>query len=50
MMIFGKRQITNNKQNNSIIIMDHQLAVYDHLKTNRALLLFHKMGSSMKKY
>lgn len=53
MSIFGKRYLYSNtnqlnlnlSESNNLIIMDHQIAIYNYLKTNRAILLFHKMGS-----
>lgn len=44
MLIFGKRSI-HKQINNSIIIMQHQLAIYEYLKNHKSILLFHKMGS-----
>ena len=61
MSIFGIRSIhdrlnshyklnshyTNSKEitQKHIIILDHQLKVYEYLKNNKAILLYHKMGS-----
>jgi superfamily II DNA or RNA helicase len=36
---------SKNTKSDSLIIMEHQLAIYNYLKSNRAILLFHKMGS-----
>lgn len=35
----------NSDESKSLIIMEHQLKAYNHLKTHRGILLFHKMGS-----
>ena len=37
-------KIKTNKTN-SLVLLDHQLNIYEYLKSNKSILLFHKMGS-----
>ena len=54
-MSVGKRYLYQNNlelinkqsyaQSNQLIILPHQLKIYEYLKSNKSILLFHKMGS-----
>ena len=32
----------NTNKTNSFVLLDHQLAIYEYLKSNKSILLFHK--------